>query len=199
MALLAGAQSPAGTPDSPQGEPAGQTLVIAVDEVVVPEQPEQSAGQTNVPQSELTRKMLQAEKARNAAENDKYGGAITIIAMCIVLSALVILSVLFLVFGKISSAVQKSRKRKAHGVDHSTAEDHHDELDSGEVIAAISMALAEHQGQGHDMEDTILTIKRMRKAYSPWNSKIYNMRHVPESPKAEFRPEQKAPHKAGAR
>ncbi len=30
------------------------------------------------------------------------------------------------------------------------------------------------------MEDTILTIRRMRKAYSPWNSKIYNLRAVPE-------------------
>ncbi|WP_290390901.1 OadG family protein, partial [Paramuribaculum intestinale] len=56
--------------------------------------------------------------------------------------------------------------------------------DSGEVIAAISMALAEHSGHGHDMEDTILTIRRMRKAYSPWNSKIYNMRHIQEHSKS---------------
>ena len=99
--------------------------------------------------------MIQAEKARNAAENDKYGGAITIIAMSIVLSALIILSILFLLFGKISSSLQKQRKRVAHGV------------------------------HGHDMEDTILTIRRMRKAYSPWNSKIYNMRHIQEHSKAK--------------
>ena len=138
-----------------------------------------------VQESELTRKMIQAEKARNAAENDKYGGAITIIAMSIVLSALIILSILFLLFGKISSSLQKQRKRVAHGVTPEDAEDHHDELDSGEVIAAISMALAEHEGHGHDMEDTILTIRRMRKAYSPWNSKIYNMRHIQEHSKAK--------------
>lgn len=139
-----------------------------------------SSEETNtVQESEITRKMIQAEKARNAKENDGFGGAITIIAMCIVLSALVILSLLFLGFGKISSSLQKSRKRKAHGVTENNAEDHHDELDSGEVIAAISMALAEHLGQHHDLEDTILTIKRMRKAYSPWNSKIYNMRVMP--------------------
>lgn len=133
-----------------------------------------------VQESEMTRKAIQAEKARNAAENDSFGGAITIIAMCIVLAALIILSVLFLGFGKISSSMLTSRKRAAHGVTADNAEDHHEELDSGEVIAAIGMALAEHFGQGHDMEDTILTIKRMKKAYSPWNSKIYNMRHVPE-------------------
>lgn len=133
-----------------------------------------------VQMSEATRKAIQAEKARNAAENDSSGGAITIIAMCIVLSALVILSILFLCFGKISTAVMSSKKRKAHGVTPETSEDHHEELDSGEVIAAIGMALAEHFGQGHDIEDTILTIKRMKKSYSPWNSKIYNMRHIPE-------------------
>ena len=81
--------------------------------------------------------------------------------------------------------MQKQRKRVAHGVTPEDAEDHHDELDSGEVIAAISMALAEHEGHGHDMEDTILTIRRMRKAYSPWNSKIYNMRHIQEHSKAK--------------
>lgn len=132
-----------------------------------------------VQESELTRKAIQAEKARNAAENDSFGGAITIIAMCIVLSALIVLSLLFLLFGKISSASLTKKKHKAHGVTAETSEDHHDELDSGEVIAAIGMALAEHFGQGHDMEDTILTIKSMQKAYSPWNSKIYNLRQMP--------------------
>lgn len=133
-----------------------------------------------VQESEMTRKAIQAEKARNAAENDRFGGAITIIAMGIVISALVILSILFLCFGKISEAFQKTRKRKAHGVEAHNAQEHHDESDTGEAIAAISMALAEHFGQGHDMEDTILTIRRMRKSYSPWNSKIYNLRVVPE-------------------
>ncbi len=133
-----------------------------------------------VQESESTRKAIQAEKARNAAENDKYGGAITIIAMCIVLAALIILSLLFLGFGKVTTAIHSRKKREAHGVTDDTAEDHHDESDSGEVIAAISMALAEHMGQGHDMEDTILTIRRMRKAYSPWNSKIYNLRVIPQ-------------------
>lgn len=133
----------------------------------------------SVQESEMTRKAIQAEKARNAAENDRFGGAITIIAMSIVLSALIILCLLFSCFGKITTAIHSHKKRQAHGVSRDEAESHHEEADSGEVIAAIAMALAEHSGQGHDMEDTILTIRRMRKAYSPWNSKIYNMRHLP--------------------
>lgn len=140
----------------------------------------ENAVEVNTVQSESTRKAIQAQKAKNAAENDKYGGAITIIAMSIVLCALIVLSLLFLGFGKITSAIHTRKKREAHGVSADEAEDHHEENDSGEVIAAISLALAEHQGQGHDIEDTILTIRRMRKAYSPWNSKIYNLRVVPE-------------------
>lgn len=103
-----------------------------------------STEKNTVQESELTRKAIQAQKARNAEENDSFGGAITIIAMTIVIAALVVLSLLFLGFGKISAALQKRKKRAAHGVTGENVEGHHDELDSGEVIAAISMALAEH-------------------------------------------------------
>ena len=49
----------------------------------------------------------------------------------------------------------------------------------GEVIAAISMALHEHQGADHDVEETILTISRVKRSYSPWSSKIYTLRETP--------------------
>ena len=128
-------------------------------------------------ESKVARKMTQAEKNRNAAENDGWGGAITIIAMCIVISALVVLSILFLIFGKVSQVLLKSKKKKAKAAaDHPDEEEHH-ELAPGEVIAAISMALYEFFSDPHDIEDTHLTIKRLQKAYSPWNSKIYNLRH----------------------
>ncbi|MDE7180261.1 MAG: OadG family protein [Muribaculaceae bacterium] len=150
-------------------------------EMIAEEEQEAAAGAAAATASnETQRKAKQKLKAEAAAENDSHGFAITLIAMGIVVMALVILSLLFQLFGKVSASVQKSRKRAAHGVSDETMEDHHDELDSGEVIAAISMALAEHQGQGHDIEDTILTIRKLRKAYSPWNSKIYNMRSMPE-------------------
>lgn len=155
-------------------------VAVSGDQIVVPSTAVNSTEVNTIEESELTRRMIQAEKARNAKENDSHGFAITIIAMCIVIGALVILSLLFMVFGKISSRTLTRKKKEAHGVSEHNKEDHHDELDSGEVIAAIGMALAEHFGQGHDMEDTILTIRRMRKAYSPWNSKIYNLRNMPD-------------------
>ncbi len=143
-----------------------------------------TAGSTEngVPESIVAGRMTQAEKAHNAAVNDSWGGAITIIAMCIVISALAILSILFLIFGKISkSLLSKNKKQAAANSVHSNPEDHdHSQVDSGEVIAAIAMALSEHFGEGHDMEETILTIRRLNRAYSPWNSKLYNLRQLPE-------------------
>lgn len=127
------------------------------------------------------KKMTQAEKAQNAAENDSWGGVITIIAMTIVILALAILSILFLCFGKISESLLSKKKRQTvKSATGASMERHDTEVDSGDAIAAIAMALSEHFGEGHDMEETILTIRRMKRAYSPWNSKIYNLRQIPE-------------------
>ena len=101
-------------------------------------------------------------------------------AMCIVLTALIVLSILFMVFGKMFAKMQSQKKKEAHGIETSEADDA-DDHDSGETIAAIAMALNEHFNSQHDIEDTVLTIRRMKRAYSPWNSKIYNMREVPGS------------------
>ena len=132
--------------------------------------------ESNYGESKIARRMTQAEKNQNAAENDGWGGAITIIAMCIVISALVVLSVLFMLFGKVSEAILTAKKKKAKAEAEHPHIEEHQELSSGEVIAAISMALTEYFGNAHDIEDTHLTIKRLQKSYSPWNSKIYNLR-----------------------
>lgn len=146
------------------------TQELAVDEV------------TSEPQEGLT----QAEKVENIKENDSWGGAITLMSMCIVLFALIVLSLLFLGFGKATSSVLSKRKREAQGITASDDNtDAKENLDSGETIAAIAAALAQHFSGKHDMEDTILTIRRMKRAYSPWNSKIYNMRQVPTVKKSK--------------
>lgn len=126
-------------------------------------------------ESKIAKRMTQAEKNHNAAVNDGWGGAITIIAMCIVISALVVLSILFMIFGKVSESILTARKKKAKTKAKHAPSDSN-ELASGEVIAAISLALADYLGGQHDIEDTHITIRRLQKAYSPWNSKIYNLR-----------------------
>ncbi len=49
----------------------------------------------------------------------------------------------------------------------------------GEVLAAIFMALHEEQEVVHDYENTVLTMDRVIRNYSPWNSKLYGLRQLP--------------------
>jgi len=44
------------------------------------------------------------------------------------------------------------------------------------VLAAIFMALHEEQEVVHDYENTVLTMDRVIRNYSPWNSKLYGLR-----------------------
>jgi hypothetical protein len=50
---------------------------------------------------------------------------------------------------------------------------------NGEVAAVISAALHLYKNDEHDFENTVLTIKKVAKAYSPWSSKIYGLRKNP--------------------
>ncbi len=130
--------------------------------------------------SATAKRMRQLEKAENLKENDSFGGSLTLISMCIVIFALILLSLLFQCFGKISQALLTKKKHAAVEKAGKTIDQAHPELASGETIAAIGMALAEYFGQGHDIEHTLLTIHQIKKSYSPWNSKIYNLRAKPE-------------------
>lgn len=114
------------------------------------------------------------------AENDPHGIAMAVMAMGIVFSALLILAVAFYIISKIGEKVSVKNKVKAHqGSDSSLATAGDVNHDSGEEIAAIAMALHQHFNI-HDRESTVLTINKVKRAYSPWNSKIYNMRHNPK-------------------
>ena len=61
---------------------------------------------------------------------------------------------------------------------HTIPRDQRPDHDSGEEIAAIVMALHEHL-DAHDQENTVLTINKVKRAYSPWSSKIYSLRELP--------------------
>lgn len=53
-------------------------------------------------------------------------------------------------------------------------------INQDEVYAAIGMALYELSEEVHDVETTVLTIEKVKRDYSPWSSKIYNMRAMPQ-------------------
>ncbi len=113
------------------------------------------------------------------SREDRNGFAMTIMAMGIVFSALLLLSICFYIISKIGERVSKVNKVKSQGQTmREVPRDEHPDNDSGEVIAAIVMALHEHLDT-HDRENTVLTINKVKRAYSPWSSKIYSMRELP--------------------
>ena len=122
------------------------------------------------------------DKIEQFAEKDKNGFAMTLMAMCIVFTALLVLCLCFKGLSSLGSGRQARKKLIAHGVEKPviTTVERHETVDSGEEIAAIVMALHEHLN-AHDNESHILTINKVKRAYSPWSSKIYNMRQTPRS------------------
>lgn len=117
------------------------------------------------------------EKIQDFATRDANGFGMTVLAMCIVFSALLVLCLCFYALSKIGSLVSRANKARSTSPAE-TVKARDVEHDTGEEIAAIVMALHEHL-DAHDRENTILTINRVRRAYSPWNSKIYNLRELP--------------------
>jgi sodium pump decarboxylase gamma subunit len=113
---------------------------------------------------------------------DGHGFGMTVMAMGVVFTALLVLCICFYIISKIGAGAQRARKMLAHGVKTSAAAEDVPAAvaatDSGEEIAAIAMALYEHLNV-HDTENTILTINKVKRAYSPWSSKIYSMRQTP--------------------
>lgn len=119
------------------------------------------------------------DKVEKFAEKDPHGFGMSAMAMCIVFTALAVLCIAFLIISKIGGAVTKGNKMRSQGIDvKETPREDRPDHDSGEAIAAISMALHEHLN-AHDNESHILTINKVKRAYSPWSSKIYNMRQLP--------------------
>ncbi|MBP8791419.1 MAG: OadG family protein [Breznakibacter sp.] len=107
---------------------------------------------------------------------DPSGSGLTFISMGVVFSALILLSIVFTMIGKLMSGA--FFKKKSTAGQETSAKSSDAEL-SGEMAAAIMMALHLYRKEQQDDNHAVLTINRMSKIYSPWSSKIYSMRRMP--------------------
>ncbi|MDR2764549.1 MAG: OadG family protein [Tannerella sp.] len=113
------------------------------------------------------------EKIENFRQNDAWGVGMTVTAMAVVFIGLMLLYFSFKYIGL--TAIKSSRRRSMKASENSEVK--HGEPESGEVFAAIAAALYEVTEEDvHDLENTILTIRKVARHYSPWNSKIYGLR-----------------------
>lgn len=117
------------------------------------------------------------EKIDNFKENDSWGVGMTITAMAVVFCGLFLLYAIFKQIGKVSISASKRNAQKAAGTAPVAP---NAGVESGEIFAAIGAALYEISDDNHDIENTVLTIRKVQKAYSPWSSKIYGLRETPK-------------------
>lgn len=106
---------------------------------------------------------------------DPLGIGMTVIGYVVVFLALLFLYVIFLNLTKILN-INVRRILKKEGKEEVVKEDI---SISGEVNAAIAMAVHLYYSEMHDKEDAVLTINKVSRTYSPWSSKIYGLRQHP--------------------
>lgn len=107
---------------------------------------------------------------------DPYGIGLALIAMSIVFSVLAIVYLFFKNISKIYFAIQNRTEKKQEAGKEIKITPQGIE---SEVSAAIGMALHLYSQRQHDMESLTITIQKVSKLYSPWNSKLYMINRPP--------------------
>ncbi len=113
-------------------------------------------------------------------EIDPFGAVMSITSMSAVFVSLILLYLIFKQIGKYN--IRNSQKRSDQvSVLKGRKEKVSVEDTSAEVYAAIATAMHLYQtdSEAHDIENTILTIAKVTRNYSPWSSKIYTLRERP--------------------
>jgi hypothetical protein len=117
---------------------------------------------------------------------DPFGAGMTIIAMGVVFIALALLYFFFKMTARLlkldikKQLLARSLIREKAGVTVLTGESHSGLEMTGEINAVIAMTLFLYQTELHDAENTVLTINKVSRSYSPWSSKIYGLRKLPK-------------------
>ena len=121
-------------------------------------------------------------KSAMMAQSDPYGIFLTLTAMCVTFLALAILYLVFKQVGKFH--IKKKSENAIEAVKDVANKEKADTSGqvSAETYAAISMAIHMfmQENEPHEFEDTILTINKVSRTYSPWSSKIYTLRETPQ-------------------
>jgi len=116
-------------------------------------------------------------QAERFGKLDPLGYGMAAVAMTVVFGALIILYLVFFSIGRGFSLDWKKRKLLKKGKILEAEALPSDT--SGEINAAIVMALHLYMSELHDDEQAVLTIKKISRTYSPWSSKIYGLRRSP--------------------
>jgi glutaconyl-CoA/methylmalonyl-CoA decarboxylase subunit delta len=101
--------------------------------------------------------------------------ALAISCYVIVFLSLFLLSLVFGFLPKLRTRKLRKKLQQGGGVVNASIAG---KMVPGEVSAAVALAISMYFEELHDQETSILTIKKVGKSYSPWNSKIYNVTNL---------------------
>ncbi|MBS0010759.1 MAG: OadG family protein [Bacteroidales bacterium] len=102
----------------------------------------------------------------------------TIIVLTGYLVVFLALLILYLVFRYVMPLFFKIEMYRRAAREGRALDDSEKQVLTGEVNAAIAIALYLYFDEIHDYESNVITIKKVSKSYSPWSSKLYNMRNL---------------------
>lgn len=98
---------------------------------------------------------------------------VALISICLVFFVLVLLVFIMKLFGY--AFTRRNAATVAAAVVPAASGQLHEE-----EIAAIMTALKLFKTEMHDSESEVLTIQSIKRAYSPWNSKIHGLTRMPD-------------------
>lgn len=109
-------------------------------------------------------------------QRDKSGVVMTLTAMSVVFSALVLIFLVLKAFTFLMNN-EGGKKKKAAAAAAPAAKKA--SMENEEVVAAIATALDFYRRDLHDREDMVITIQNVGRRYSPWSSKIHGLTALP--------------------
>ncbi len=117
------------------------------------------------------------KQADRIKQSDNYGIGLTVVAVSVVFLALLSISLILKGYGKLIMKTQDRKANKSAKNSDVAAVTPLASQTSGEIYAAIATAIFLYDEEMHDEEDTIITIQKVERAWTPWNAKYYNMNH----------------------
>ena len=126
----------------------------------------------------LTHHYRVAKQSEKIKQSDPIGIGLTAVAVSVVFLALVCIACIIAFSGKVMQDSDKKRKegKKSDKAIKPVSSGSSAEAEQ-EVYAAIAAAIHLYNDELHDEEDTVITIQKVEREWTPWNAKYYNMNH----------------------
>lgn len=122
----------------------------------------------------LTHHYRVAKQAEKIKQSDPVGIGLTAVAVAVVFLALVCIALLISGSGKLIAKTEqkgKEKGKKERAIKPVASGSSNDE----EIYAAIGAAIFLYNEELHDEEETVITIQKVEREWTPWNAKFYNM------------------------